>query len=295
MTSTDSRARARTRTRHGQARRKIALITGSSRGIGRGIALEFAREGAHIVVNYRRDAAAADATVHAIEELGSSAAGVAGRRQRVGRGGDAWSVRLLQHFGHLDIVVANSGIASRVAPLWDLDVDHWHKVININLHGVFYTCRATVGHLVERQRGNVILISSIGADVCGPMGAPYYVAKAGVNALTKSLAKECAPAGVRVNCIAPGLVATDMGDRMMKFYGEALLAASRWAAPANRKTSAKPPCISPATTPASSPARSCASTAARGCEMRAVSVSMAAPVGRYALSQDSTAAAALES
>jgi 3-oxoacyl-[acyl-carrier protein] reductase len=201
---------------------KIALITGSSRGIGRGIALEFAREGAHIAVNYRRDAAAAAATVHAIEELGGSALAL---QADVSEWGAVQTMvdQALRHFGHLDIVVANSGIASRVAPLWDLDVEHWHKVININLHGVFYTCRATVGHLVERKSGTLILISSIGADQCGPMGAPYYVAKAGVNALTKSLAKECAPAGVRVNCIAPGLIATDMGDRMIKFYGEGLL------------------------------------------------------------------------
>jgi 3-oxoacyl-[acyl-carrier protein] reductase len=207
----------------GKLHGKIALITGSSRGIGRGIALEFAREGAHIVVNYRRDAAAADATVHAVQELGGSALALPADVSEWGAV-EAMVEQALRHFGHLDIVVANSGIASRVAPLWDLDVDHWHKVININLHGVFYTCRATVGHLVQRKSGNVILISSIGADACGPMGAPYYVAKAGVNALTKSLAKECAPAGVRVNCIAPGLVATDMGDRMMKFYGDALLA-----------------------------------------------------------------------
>ena len=207
----------------GRLEGRIALITGSSRGIGRGIALEFAREGAHIVVNYRRDAAAADATVHAIEELGGTALALQADVSEWGAV-QAMAEQALRHFGHLDIVVANSGVASRVAPLWDLDVDHWHKVININLHGVFYTCRATVGHLVQRKSGNVILISSIGADACGPMGAPYYVAKAGVNALTKSLAKECAPAGVRVNCIAPGLVATDMGDRMMKFYGDALLA-----------------------------------------------------------------------
>jgi 3-oxoacyl-[acyl-carrier protein] reductase len=201
---------------------KIALVTGASRGIGRGIALEFAREGADVAVNYRRDEAAAAETVHAIEALGRHAipvqADVADWAQV-----QAMVERALKRFGHLDIVVANSGIASRVQPVWDLDVEHWHKVIGVNLHGVFYTCKATTKHLIDRRQGAIILISSVGADMCGPMGAPYYVAKAGVNALTKSLAKECAPAGVRVNCIAPGVVMTDMGDRMLKFHGEALL------------------------------------------------------------------------
>lgn len=199
-----------------------ALVTGGSRGIGRGIALELAREGANVVVNYRRDEQAAAETVAAIEALG---------RKAIAIGADVadWDAvaflaeRALAAFGHLDIVVANSGVASRVQPVWEMDVEHWHKVVGVNLHGVFYTCKATAKHLVERKKGSIILISSIGADTCAPFGAPYYVAKAGVNALTKSLAKECAPAGVRVNCIAPGLISTDMGDRLMKFYGDALL------------------------------------------------------------------------
>lgn len=199
-----------------------ALVTGGSRGIGRGIALELAREGANVVVNYRRDEQAASETVAAIEALG---------RKAIAIGADVadWEAvaflaeRALAAFGHLDIVVANSGVASRVQPVWEMDVDHWHKVVGVNLHGVFYTCKATAKHLVERKKGSIILISSIGADTCAPFGAPYYVAKAGVNALTKSLAKECAPAGVRVNCIAPGLISTDMGDRLMKFYGDTLL------------------------------------------------------------------------
>jgi 3-oxoacyl-[acyl-carrier protein] reductase len=136
---------------------------------------------------------------------------------------DAMVGRAIEHFGRFDIAVANSGVASRVQPVWDFDVEHWHKVIGVNLHGVFYTCKAASKHLVERKTGSIILISSIGADSCAPFGAPYYVAKAGVNALTKSLAKECAPARVRVNCVAPGLIATDMGNRLMDFYGEANL------------------------------------------------------------------------
>lgn len=202
---------------------KIALVTGSSRGIGRGIVLEFAREGADVAVNYRRDEAAAKETVRAVEGLGRRAvaiqADVADWAQV-----QAMVDQTLTHFGRFDIVVANSGIASRVQSVWEMDVEHWHKVIGTNLHGVFYTCKATAKHLVDRQQGTILLISSIGADACGPMGAPYYCAKAAVNALTKSLAKECASARVRVNCIAPGLIMSDMGERMVKFYGDALIA-----------------------------------------------------------------------
>lgn len=199
-----------------------ALVTGASRGIGRGIAVELAREGADVAIHYRRDEAAARDTARTI-------AGLHCRAHTVQADVSDWdAVRAmvddaLAHFGHLDIVVANSGIASRVQSVWDLDVEHWHKVVGVNLHGVFYTCKAVAKHMVDRQQGTIILISSIGADTCGPFGAPYYVAKAGVNALTKSLAKECAPAKVRVNCIAPGLISSDMGDRLIKFHGDAIV------------------------------------------------------------------------
>jgi 3-oxoacyl-[acyl-carrier protein] reductase len=201
---------------------KFALVTGGSRGIGRGIAIEFARHGADVAINYRRDEAAAQATVAEIEQLGRRAIAVqadVAEWPRVER----MVADVLAAFGRLDIVVANSGVASRTQTVWDMDIDHWHRVMAVDLHGAFYTCKATAKHLVDQRSGAIILVSSIGADVCGPLGAPYYVAKAGVNALTKSLAKECAPAGVRVNCIAPGLIETDMGTRMMKHYGDALV------------------------------------------------------------------------
>lgn len=206
----------------GKLEGKSALITGGSRGIGRAIAIEFAREGANVAINYRRDETAARQTVAEIERLG-------GRSVPIQADVSDWSAvstmveTAIDALGHLDIIVANSGVASRAQAIWDLDVDHWHRVLGVDLHGVFYTCKASVPHLLERKQGSIILISSIGADVCAGYGAPYYVAKAGVNALTKTLAKECAPAGVRVNAIAPGLIKTDMGERMIDFLGQSIL------------------------------------------------------------------------
>jgi len=152
-----------------------------------------------------------------------------GRGIAVHADGSDWSSvhgmleRVLADFGHLDIVVANSGIASRVAPVWDTDVDHRHRVISVNLDGVFYTRKATAKHLVARGKGSILLVSSIAADTCAPFGAGYQVAKAGGNALMKTLARECPPAGVRVNCIAPGLIATDMGNRLIRFHGKGVV------------------------------------------------------------------------
>lgn len=206
----------------GRLEGRTALVTGGSRGIGRGIAIELAREGADVAVNFRRDEDAAQVTVAEIERLGRRAIAVQADVAEWAAV-EAMVARTLQAFGDLDIVVANSGVASRTQTVWDTDIDHWHKVLGVDLHGAFYTCRATAKRLVEQRRGSIILVSSIGADVCAPMGAPYYVAKAGVNALTKVLAKECAPAGVRVNCIAPGLIETDMGTRLMKAYGDVLI------------------------------------------------------------------------
>jgi 3-oxoacyl-[acyl-carrier protein] reductase len=175
-----------------------------------------------VAVNYRRDEAAARDTVAQVQALGSKAIAV---RADVSDwpAVQAMVADVLGEFGQLDIVVANSGVASRAQSVWDVDVEHWHKVIGVDLHGAFYTCKATAKHLVDRGTGSIILISSIGADTCAPFGAPYYVAKAGVNALTKSLAKECAPSGVRVNCIAPGLIHSDMGDRLIEHYGDMLM------------------------------------------------------------------------
>ena len=202
---------------------RIALVTGASRGIGRAIAEEFAREGADVAVNYRKQSAAAEETAEAIRSMGRRAVAVQADIS------DPDACRRLvaeteSALGPVDIAVANGGVASRPGPIAELPVEEWHRVLATDLHGCFYTIKAVIGGMLERGRGVVLTISSIGADRCAPGGAPYYVSKAGVNALTRTLANEVAARGIRVNAIAPGLVMSDIGERMVKAVGPQLVA-----------------------------------------------------------------------
>jgi 3-oxoacyl-[acyl-carrier protein] reductase len=200
---------------------KVALVTGGGRGIGRGIALELAREGADLAINYRKDRDAACATAAEVRGLGRQADVIqadVGDHEAVA----AMFAHATARFGRLDVVVANSGVASRFQSVADLDPAEWRRVMSTDLDGAFYTARSAVPHLVA-SKGTLIFISSIGADAAAAGGAPYHCAKAGVNTLTKVLAKELASSGVRVNAIAPGLVRSDMGNRLLKFFGEELV------------------------------------------------------------------------
>jgi 3-oxoacyl-[acyl-carrier protein] reductase len=200
---------------------KVALVTGGGRGIGRGIALEFAREGADLAINYRKGREAAEATASEVRALG--------RRAEIVQAdvGDHVAVATMfaevrATFGRIDIAVANSGVASRFQSVADLDPTEWRRVMSTDLDGAFYTARSAVPHL-RATSGVLIFISSVGADMAAAGGAPYHCAKAGVNTLTKVLAKELAPDGIRVNAIAPGLVRSDMGNKLLKFFGDDLV------------------------------------------------------------------------
>jgi 3-oxoacyl-[acyl-carrier protein] reductase len=200
---------------------KVALVTGGGRGIGRGITLELAREGADVAIDFRRGRDAAEATAAEVRAMGRQAEVVqadVGDCEAVA----AMVAHVTGHFGRLDVVVANSGVASRFQSVADLDPAEWRRVMSTDLDGAFYTARAVVPYLVA-AKGSLIFISSVGADMAAAGGAPYHCAKAGVNTLTKVLAKELASSGVRVNAIAPGLVRSDMGDRLLKFFGDELV------------------------------------------------------------------------
>jgi len=201
---------------------KRALVTGGSRGIGRGIAIAMAEAGADVAIGYRRDKGAAQETVRVIEAAGRRGFAFAADVR------DAAAVEGMvkaaaEALGHLDIVVANAGVATRFQPLHEVEVGYWHRILDTDLNGVFYTLRAALPLLREQHSGVILTISSIAADACGANGGPYVAAKAAVNALTTVVARENASLGIRANVIAPGLVQTDIADKMLEFHGGAML------------------------------------------------------------------------
>ena len=206
----------------GKLEGKRALVTGASRGIGRGIAKAFAEAGANVAIGYRRDRAAAEAAVEEIEALGRKVFAFAADVR------DAAAVETMvkgahEALGGLDIVVANAGVPTRFEPLHEVEASYWQRVLDIDLNGVFHTLHAALPLLREQKSGVVLTVSSIAADACGANGGPYVAAKAAVNAITKVAARENAKHAVRCNVIAPGLIATDIADGMRAFHGDAIV------------------------------------------------------------------------
>lgn len=199
-----------------------ALVTGGSRGIGRGIALAFADAGADVAIGYRRETAAAESTVKAIEAKGRRGFAFAADVR------DANAVAAMVQsardaLGGLDTVVANAGVPTRYEPLEVVEVSYWQRVIDIDLNGVFYTLRAAIPALREGDGGVILSVSSIAADACAANSGPYVAAKAAVNAITTMAARENARHNIRCNVIAPGLIATEMGDGLVSAHGEAIV------------------------------------------------------------------------
>ena len=202
---------------------KVALVTGSSRSIGRGIALAFAREGCSVIVNYSKSSEEAEEVVNTIREMGGRAIAIqcdVSKRDEV----EAMFRQAIDEYGHVDILVNNAGVAKRGSIL-DTTEEDWDRHMVINLKGVFLCTQVAARHMVERGYGKIVNISSnSGFGVAMDGEAGYAVSKAGVVQLTKSSAYDLGKYGINVNCVAPGAVETAMlkGSRSDEEYEELL-------------------------------------------------------------------------
>lgn len=191
---------------------KTVLITGSSKGIGAATAILFAQKGYNVVINYNNSFEAATLLCRSLVANGYSVithkANVANRLEV-----ELMVKETLYKFGSLDILVNNAGIAYE-GLITETDEIDYDKIIDVNLKGVFNCCKAVTPSMVGRQSGKIINISSMWGQVGASCEVAYSAAKAGVIGLTKALAKELAPSGITVNCIAPGLIETGMNSNL---------------------------------------------------------------------------------
>jgi 3-oxoacyl-[acyl-carrier protein] reductase len=194
---------------------RVALITGASRGIGRGIALELGGRGARVVINYRRDEAAAAEAVAEVESLGGEAIALKASMTDPADV-DALAEEVLERWGFVDVLVHNAGIASRGLPVADTDPAEVERVVGTNALGAHRLTGRLLPAMRARPRGDVIVISSSEVSHMRANGAPYNMGKAALEALALTLAKEEIAHGIRVNIVAPGLVITDMGVRLVR-------------------------------------------------------------------------------
>ena len=191
-----------------------ALVTGSSQGIGRGIALRLAQEGADVVINYHSHPEEAQEVLKEVEALG---------RRGVVLGADLGSVQecqklvqdSIQHFGKLDILVNNAGIEKN-ASFWDVTEHDYDAVLSVNLRGVFFTTQAFVRDLIaKKQKGKIINISSVHEELPFPHFTPYCASKGGLKMMTRNLAIELAPYGITINSVAPGAIETPINSKLL--------------------------------------------------------------------------------
>ena len=191
---------------------KIALVTGSSRGIGKAVALQYGREGAKVVVNYSSNDRAANDVVEAIRSMGSQAMAA---KADVSKKSEVEKLVLsaVETFGGLDILVNNAGF-TRPSMMLKMTEEQWDQVIDIHLKGAFLCSQAAASHMKEKKRGKIINVTSV-AGLVGTVGQiNYSAAKGGIISMTKSLARELARYGICANVISLGIVATDMTEKI---------------------------------------------------------------------------------
>lgn len=195
---------------------KVALVTGASRGIGRATALMLAKEGCNVAVNYEKSTEHAETVVKEIQKMGQKAIAIkcdVSNEKQVGK----MVEQVIKEFGRIDVLVNNAGIVFDV-PFFERTEEQWKRTFDVNNYGMFLVSKHVAKHMMKQKSGAIVNLSSTcGLNNCPPTSIDYNGTKAAVLVLTKSMAVEFSPY-VRVNCIAPGWVDTDMNKDLPKNY-----------------------------------------------------------------------------
>ena len=194
---------------------RVALVTGAGRGIGRAIAAALAKDGAEVAVNYRRDDAAAAAAVVEIQAAGGKAKAYRASVDNLDEV-TAMVADIGREMGPIGILINNAGIASRGQSVADTDPAEMERVVRVHAFGPFYLSKLVLPMMRDLGRGDIIMISSVATDSYGAFGNPYNMGKAAMEALAFTMAKEEHRNNIRTNIVAPPLVETDMGRRLVK-------------------------------------------------------------------------------
>ncbi len=209
---------------------KIGLVTGAGSGIGRAIAVRFAKEGAIVGIHYYQNKDGAEETLETVFAAGGE--GIMLQADvSVAREVDEMIATLVERYGTIDVLVNNSGIGSAYSPdrVHEIDGQDWDRVIEVNLKGYMLTAKAVLPYLIDKGKGSIINISSIRGLSGAPALASYCASKGGVVLLTKEMALDYACYGIRVNCICPGFIETEMFSRYLNRQENANLARNKFA------------------------------------------------------------------
>ena len=199
---------------------RYALITGASRGIGRAIAVELAKDGCYVIINYKSNNEAAHETLRLVHEVGGEGELLpfdVSKPDEINAALDGWFSAHKNEY--IDVLVNNAGIVDDELMLW-MEPEQWHSVIDVNLNGFFYCTRKVLEGMVENRHGRIVNISSISGQRGFPGKVNYSAAKSAIIGVTRTLATEVASRRITVNAIAPGMIETDMAIQAAQYTVE---------------------------------------------------------------------------